>query len=98
MDGLLTRARVGPRRPCSQKERSDGHHRLFRPALTRLYQVKEFLSRNGLDFTVKNVDADTDAFNEMVALGLMTIPVTIVDDIVVRGFDEKKLRAAVGLG
>ncbi len=60
--------------------------------------MKEFLSRNGLDFTVKNVDADTDAFNEMVALGLMTIPVTIVDDIVVRGFDEKRLRAAVGLG
>ena len=60
--------------------------------------MKEFLSRNGLEFTVKNVDADTDAFNEMVALGLMTIPVTIVDDVVVRGFDEKKLRAAVGLG
>ena len=60
--------------------------------------MKEFLSRNGLDFTVKNVDADTDAFNEMVALGLMTIPVTIVDDVVVRGFDERKLRAAVGLG
>jgi len=60
--------------------------------------VKEFLSRNGLEFTVKNVDADTDAFNEMVALGLMTIPVTIVDDVVVRGFDEKKLRAALGLG
>jgi glutaredoxin len=60
--------------------------------------VKEFLSRNGLEFTVKNVDADTDAFNEMVALGLMTIPVTIVDDVVVRGFDERKLRAAIGLG
>ena len=59
--------------------------------------MKEFLSRNGLDFTVKNVDEDTDAFNEMVALGLMTIPVTIVGDIVIRGFDEKKLRAAVGL-
>jgi hypothetical protein len=59
--------------------------------------VKEFLSRNGLEFTVKNVDDDPDAFNEMVALGLMTIPVTIVDDIVVRGYDEKKLRAAVGI-
>jgi hypothetical protein len=58
--------------------------------------VKEFLSRNGLDFTVKN--EDTDAFNEMVALGLMTIPVTVVDDIVVRGYDEKRLRAALGLG
>ena len=60
--------------------------------------MKEFLSRNGLDFTVKNVDADTDAFNEMVALGMMTIPVTVVDDIVVRGYDEKRLRAALGLG
>ena len=60
--------------------------------------MKEFLSRNGLDFTVKNVDEDTDAFNEMVALGLMTIPVTIVDDVVVRGYDEKRLRAALGLG
>ena len=60
--------------------------------------MKEFLSRNGLDFTVKNVDADTEAFNEMVALGLMTIPVTVVDDIVVRGYDEKRLRAALGLG
>jgi glutaredoxin len=59
--------------------------------------VKEFLSRNGLEFTVRNIDDDADAFNALVALGLMTIPVTIVDDVVVRGFDEKKLRAALGL-
>jgi glutaredoxin len=59
--------------------------------------VKEFLSRNGLEFTVKNVDDNPEAFNEMVALGLMSIPVTIVDDIVVRGYDEKRLRAALGL-
>jgi glutaredoxin len=59
--------------------------------------VKEFLSRNGLEFTVKNVDEDTDAFNDMVALGLMTIPVTVVGDTVIRGYDEKRLRAALGL-
>jgi glutaredoxin 3 len=59
--------------------------------------VKEFLSRNGLEFTVKNVDDDPEAFNEMVALGLMTIPVTIVNDVVIRGYDEKKLRAALGI-
>ena len=59
--------------------------------------MKEFLSRNGLDYSVKNVDDDPVAFGEMVALGLMTIPVTIVDDIVVRGYDEKRLRAALGL-
>jgi glutaredoxin len=59
--------------------------------------VKEFLSRNGLEFTVKSVDDDPDAFNEMVSLGLMTIPVTMIDDIVVRGYDEKRLRAALGI-
>jgi hypothetical protein len=59
--------------------------------------VKEFLSRNGLEFTVKNVDDDADAFNEMVALGLMSIPVTVVDNVVVRGYDEKRLRVALGL-
>jgi glutaredoxin-like protein NrdH len=57
--------------------------------------VKEFLSRAGRAFTVRNVDEDPDAFNEMVALGLMSIPVTIVGDYVVRGYDEKKLREAL---
>jgi hypothetical protein len=57
--------------------------------------VKEFLSRTGRPFTVKNVDDDPEAFNEMVALGIMTIPVTIVGDYVVRGYDEKKLREAL---
>jgi glutaredoxin len=60
--------------------------------------VKEFLSRNGREFVVKNVDEDPEAFNELVALGLMTIPVTVIDDYVVRGYDEKKLRAALGIG
>jgi hypothetical protein len=59
--------------------------------------VKEFLSRSGREFVVKNVDEDPEAFNEMVALGIMTIPVTIVGDYVVRGYDEKKLRAALGI-
>jgi glutaredoxin len=60
--------------------------------------VKEFLSRSGRAFRVKDVDEDPEAFNELVALGLMTIPVTIIDDSVVIGYDEKKLRAALGLG
>ena len=31
----------------------------------------------------------------LVSLGLMTIPVTIIGDYVVRGYDEKKLREAL---
>jgi glutaredoxin len=58
--------------------------------------VKEFLSRAGRPFTVKNVDEEPEAFDEMVSLGFMTIPVTIVGDYVVRGYDERKLREALG--
>jgi len=57
--------------------------------------VKEFLSRAGATFTVKNVDEDQAAFNEMVEMGLMSIPVTIIGDYVVRGFDERKLKEAL---
>jgi hypothetical protein len=60
--------------------------------------VKEFLSRAGATFTVKNVDEDQAAFDEMVAMGIMTIPVTIVGDYVVRGYDEKKLKEALAAG
>ncbi len=57
--------------------------------------MKEFLSRAGRTFNVRNVDEDPAAFNEMVELGFMTIPVTIVGQYVVRGYDEKKLREAL---
>lgn len=60
--------------------------------------MKEFLSRNGQQFTLKHVDEDPAALGELVALGMMSIPVTIVGDHVVRGFDEKALRAALGIG
>jgi hypothetical protein len=57
--------------------------------------VKEFLSRAGRSVTVKNVDEDPEAFNEMVAMGVMTIPLTIIGDYVIRGYDEKRLREAL---
>ena len=57
--------------------------------------MKEFLSRAGRTFTVKNVDEDPEAFNEMAAMGFMSIPVAIIGDYVVRGYDERKLREAL---
>jgi glutaredoxin len=57
--------------------------------------VKEFLSRAGRSFTERNVDEDPAAYTEMVEMGIMTIPVTIIGDSVVRGFDEKRLRDAL---
>lgn len=47
---------------------------------------------------MKIVDEDPAAFSELVALGYMTIPVTVIGDRIVRGFDEKALRDAIGSG
>ena len=41
------------------------------------------------------MDEDPAAFDELMKLGLMRIPVTVVDDRVIMGYDEKKLREAL---
>ena len=57
--------------------------------------MKEFLSRAGYAFTAKNVDEDDAAYDELIALGFRTIPVTIIGNQRIKGFDEPKLREAL---
>jgi glutaredoxin len=60
--------------------------------------VKEFLSRAGQTFTVKLVDEDSAAYDELIALGYRTVPVTIVNGQAVRGFDAAALAKALAAG
>jgi hypothetical protein len=55
--------------------------------------VKEFLSRAGRTFVERNVDADEDAYEDLLARGWRTVPMTFMGDPSVRGFDERGLRA-----
>ena len=62
-----------------------------------------------MPFTAYNVDEDDRAYDELVARGFRTIPVTIFDErpddlgvdvvdvvkVVIRGFDEPALRSAI---
>jgi glutaredoxin len=57
--------------------------------------VKEFLSRAGATFTVMNVDEDERAYDALLARGLRTVPVTIVGDRVIRGYDPAALAQAL---
>ena len=57
--------------------------------------MKEFLSREGHVFEAKNVEEDDSAYDELLALGARSVPVTVVDDQVITGFDQTKLRAAL---
>lgn len=57
--------------------------------------MKEFLSRAGATFTVMNVDEDERAYDALIARGLRTVPVTIIGDRVVRGYDPAALAQAL---
>ena len=57
--------------------------------------MKELLSRAGVPFTAKNVDEDEQAYDELVARGLRTIPVTIIGERVLSGFHPVELADAI---
>ena len=60
--------------------------------------MKEFLSRAGQTFTVKLVDEDSAAYDELIALGYRAVPVTLIDGRAVRGFDPVMLAKALEAG
>jgi glutaredoxin len=57
--------------------------------------VKEFLSRAGRTFEVRNVDDDLDAYNDLIGRGFRAVPVTIIGGTAIKGFDEEALRSAL---
>jgi glutaredoxin len=57
--------------------------------------VKELLSRAGVPFTAKNVDEDDRAYDELIARGLRSVPVTVIGDRVLAGFHPVELADAI---
>ncbi len=58
--------------------------------------MKEFLSREGVEFEARNVDEDQSAYDELLARGFRTVPVTLIGAEAVKGFDPVALRRALG--
>lgn len=57
--------------------------------------MKEFLSQRGVAFTVRAVDDDETAYDELLALGYRTVPVTVIGSTAVVGFDPAALANAL---
>ena len=57
--------------------------------------MKELLSRERLTFTAHNVDEDERAYDELLARGFRTIPVTVFGEQIVKGYDVPALTAAI---
>ena len=57
--------------------------------------MKELLSREGATFAAKNVDEDEAAYDELLARGLRTVPVTIIGDTIIKGYDPSAIKRAL---
>ncbi len=57
--------------------------------------MKEFLSREGQTYEAKNIEEDDSAYDELMALGARAVPVTVVNGVVIIGFNERALRDAL---
>jgi glutaredoxin 3 len=56
----------------------------------------EYLSQKGIVFTERNVGKDPKAREELMALGLLSLPVIIIGDKRLTGFNPKAIDAALG--
>lgn len=48
-----------------------------------------------MPFTVRNVDVDLTAYEELMARGFRAVPVTVVDDEAIAGYQPDALAAAI---
>lgn len=59
--------------------------------------AKEFLTENNIEFEEKNIQEDKDARKELMSMGHMGVPVILIDDEEIVGFDKPKIEEALGL-
>lgn len=59
--------------------------------------AKDFLKEKNVDFEEKNVTQSADARNELVGKGYRGVPVIVVGDEEIVGFDKNRLSDVLGL-
>jgi len=60
-------------------------------------QVKEFLTKSGVEFTERNIVEDEAALDELSELGVLSTPVTVIDGGIVTGYNRKKIEQLLSM-
>ena len=60
------------------------------------HEAMKFLDSMSVKYTEKNVSVDADARRELIKKGFMGVPVIMIDDEVVQGFDKARLQELLG--
>jgi glutaredoxin len=55
----------------------------------------EYLSRKGIPYTEKNVSRDPEAVQELMSMGLRSLPVIVIGEKRLRGFNPAAIDAAL---
>jgi len=54
-------------------------------------KVKEYLSQKGVNYTERNIATDPAAIYDLRKLGVMTLPLTLINGEAVTGFNQEKI-------
>ena len=68
-----------------------------RKAWATCARTKEFLSKNGFDYTERDIQNDKGALQELRDLGFRSVPVTVIGETVINGFNPRQLSEALSL-
>ena len=58
--------------------------------------AKDYLNEKGVEYTERNVQTDAEARKELMEMGHMGVPVLIIGDEEVVGFDKDKIDELIG--
>jgi len=60
------------------------------------HAAMKFLDSMSVKYTEKNVSVDAEARKELIKKGFMGVPVIMIDDEVIQGFDKVRLQELLG--
>lgn len=66
-----------------------------KPACVQCEQTKKLLTKNGIEFETIDITEDIDAYNKVVEMGFMSVPVVIAGEDSWAGFQPEKINGLV---
>ena len=64
-----------------------------KPACVQCDMTKKMLDKNGIEYTVVDITQDIQAYDKIVAMGFMSVPVVITNDDAWAGFQPEKINS-----
>ncbi len=61
------------------------------------HEAKEFFEQNHVEYTEHNISKDKDARKLLMSKGYMSVPVIMIEDKEILGFDKEEISSLLGI-